>query len=922
MRAAPRLRAILPVLLLLLAACGAKDPIGPGTPAPPPPPPPPTPIVGDTLLPGTPGSQALEAVVAKAPVAAPPGERSAGLLLTRLDAVLKPTATVAEVNAALLASGARIQSSRVGSPFVTLRIPPVADLAAARALGAQLVASGAFAVAVPARQLSRSLDPARPVAREAPPSGITGLEHLADTRIPAAWNVQEAIVAGPPVPILLPDAFYQATVPPEIPPLFFSPGAGTPITDALPDGAYDGNHGFHVAGIIAAAHNQTTPTGVVPTPNAVALNGIQLGGLTPSEVLAAIEARIPPTGPVIASISMAFADAGVSAADRLELTKLAYEWRFLTKNATDRLLVVAASGNHGQATNVPGLGTANLAQWASPWTLSARVADLRTVLQNIGLDPAAVTGFDAVWTNWTALYPETAAASTNVLIVGASDGDGAELAASGKNPDVRMVGAAVLGPCVIADPGYPAEPTFCNGTTARYSGTSMAVPQVAGLAAYVLALRPELPISSLRALLVVSYDPANGVVDGYRAVLQLDAGLAVGDLPLRARLLDVAGGDDQFDLADIEVFLEKFAFYKDLWDAAPVPERDYSRYDLNGNGATGDIINAPFDLDGDGAIGTVTQDLDGFPQSFNEADLSDLSILCYYAWSPLYTGNPTDRTAALGAECGIPTLEFNTGINVSGDLDSGSGCALAVDSTVTSPPASSASLLLAASTNCPFGPHTGMMSYDGDNLAVGTGGLRLRSSADYKVGADASGGISGNLGFVDHFIIDAPGLAGTTGTVRFTATLTARALLGAVPCKLDVGPGGTFESDSSRYGQANATVSVALDGAGETVTFSRGSCNNDPGTNTQAVVAVTSDPVPFVYGLPLSVIISATARADIAFEGDSDPGPMFAEAEGSWVWGGLLDLPIGATVRSASGYDWKNAVMPSAATAPTSARRR
>ena len=127
------------------------------------------------------------------------------------------------------------------------------------------------------------------------------------------------------------------------------------------------------------------------------------------------------------------------------------------------------------------------------------------------------------------------------------------------------------------------------------SGTSMATPEVAGLAAYVWTLDPSL--HDVRVIDILrdtarslipntasdtdrSLMPSASVIDAYAAVLATDSDLAGG--MVRSVLLDVAdnlgtaGSDGRFDEHDVELLLRKF----DELDGA----LDYSRYDLNGDG--------------------------------------------------------------------------------------------------------------------------------------------------------------------------------------------------------------------------------------------------------------------------------------------------------------------------------------------------
>ncbi|HEY1240005.1 MAG TPA: hypothetical protein VGF16_05585, partial [Bryobacteraceae bacterium] len=50
---------------------------------------------------------------------------------------------------------------------------------------------------------------------------------------------------------------------------------------------------------------------------------------------------------------------------------------------------------------------------------------------------------------------------------------------------------------------------------------------------------------------------------------------------------------------------------------------------------------------------TVTQMIEGQPVGFDETDLTDVEILCYYAYSPLYAGNFDARKTLLDGRCGL-----------------------------------------------------------------------------------------------------------------------------------------------------------------------------------------------------------------------------------------------------------------------------
>src|SRR6185436_14461705 len=157
------------------------------------------------------------------------------------------------------------------------------------------------------------------------------------------------------------------------------------------------------------------------------------------------------------------------------------------------------------------------------------------------------------------------------------------------------------------------------------------------------------------------------VIDAYASILSLDRAAvpSPATAPVRLAILN-ANDDTSFNEADLDLYL---AHLRDNTGAPIEPlAPDYSRYDLNGDGFTGGATRTEaFDLDRVGPVPSetstqfgaaqyspdVTQTIEGVETHFDERHLTDLQILCYYAYSALYTGDPAARTTRLGGTCSV-----------------------------------------------------------------------------------------------------------------------------------------------------------------------------------------------------------------------------------------------------------------------------
>lgn len=662
------------LLGLLLAACGGDkssstgDPGGGGNPG---------------GLTGGPGALAVTATTDVAPVAALAVDVVDGVILTKLDVMLAQGATVGQVNAALAAVDGSIVHMAAGSPFLTVGVPRQADAAALAALAQVLQSQPGIAAAFPGLEAAAKVLP--PGEAGGGEFALAQLEHLLPTRFPAAWNAK-GLLAGcetDKVPVLVADRFdviIAAGFSAEIPDFF-------PEGDPTEDG---GQHGYGVTTTLAARFNEQNPTGANPFVECLDVRGFHAANLTIFEESSAIKAQFP-AGKFIFNYSMGYRETcretqvveGVETEVEVLCTPEAvaaqiptpYQravdtllWHWMTEGRRADFVAAVAAGNerNGPTTPVyPGLGTAALSAQMSGSASSgpqllARIQDPAlwggtSSYPSLLPTAAEVSHVQMMINDWGLVTGSgnDYTAAPNVVIVGSTTSSElfsaiSESAFSDSGSDVKAVGEQVY-VLELGDPGGN-----------LVSGTSFSAPQVAGLASYLWLLSPVLRNTldaEATTYLITSNTRSNGtvsgVIDAYAAVLSLDPAAPIDvKANIREAILDV---DDNggFDGAD----LLQFAAGYHLDDpAAPQPTaRDYSRFDLNGDGYTGGLHVDRFDLDrvgseqfGPAQYNIAAQMIEGFEINMNENALSDIQILCYYAYSPLYQGGEAEREDILG----------------------------------------------------------------------------------------------------------------------------------------------------------------------------------------------------------------------------------------------------------------------------------
>ncbi|MGC1816054.1 MAG: S8 family serine peptidase [Casimicrobiaceae bacterium] len=832
-------------------------------------------VLEGILLSGNANAQAINSTFDLPPRAVDKSQVANGLILTRLELRLAPDATVGQVNDALILVQGGIVSMSRGFREMTIAIPRPPTVAALQT-GARTLNSA------PGIQW---VFLAREAASQVLPPVLSFLDQqLLPTRFPAAWNAKRlatGIPAGSIGPITLQDCTTRK-VPILVADKFIRPAPASHIAFAQeipnflpspPDELGAETHGYDVTTTLAALFNEHNPTGATPFSQCLDITGVQLAGLGAYDAVDRIERNFP-SGKFILNYSIGYntkceiefdltigrqtcdpdsirgsatLPGIVGAFDR---AAVAFYWKQKTFSRWPDFFASASAGNASDptldggfaATIYPGLKEAlpnstlsaatdldpfyGFIQDASLWSNPdfPNVSDLNltaTVLQIAQVRAAVVsTGMDRV------------GPASNTMIVGSAKqgntiGDLAESRFSNAGADVLAVGENII--------------TFSGAE----QGTSFSAPQVAGLASYLWLLSPTLrgqpsaSITTAQAIQANTGTSTNGneIIDAYATILSLDqAALPMpASAPVRLAILDV-NDDGKFDENDLQLFLAKYL------DANGKPVEpvaaDYSRFDLNGDGFTGGSHVGRFDLDriGSTQFGTtnyasVTQQIEGKSITFNENAVTDMEVLCYYAYSALYTGDaavraqllagcagvhvqiqPTIATLALGA-----TQQFGATVTGAQDIR----VTWAVDGVnggnSTAGTISGAGLYSAPST---AGTHTVRATSIADPRVFGEATVTVRAAGAVRVvrvgafgHAQACASAPGHDGSCDpkDSAIDTPGVI----TLHASATMDP-APDGASSASADLVVDGHFELDpvsgslTSVSGSANATVSATI----------------------------------------------------------------------------------------------------------------
>jgi len=603
-------------------------------------------------LPGSPSAPAIDAITEyDANQTFPDSElvadsvRGSTVLRSKVIFGFKPGTTVSQINSLLQSLQATIVRTYDHTAVLEVRIPDPGSLPALETVLTNLRENPVVSFALPTTFAPANALPT--VLYNHPENEDYIANHLA-VKGAAAWNARRAVqLNGAPSPVFMIADYFGAGSISGLPftGLMLGGKSGNGFTNAGLD-----SHGYHVLGIAAGSFNGPSDvsdglavTGMyaaskpavlevqdlsVTTFNCVRKTGSQnlcIGKTVEDQVRSLLFGYKNIDSKIVLNTSLGFN--GNGSISELEAESLKVYWLnlirggFGTAHSTfeDRFFHSASAGNDPALPATRNMG----------WTRAAIGGDLT----NTAVVENRIAGLIAPF-------------APGCLFEGSD-----RFKASSNGGNISAIGTDVR--------SY----TDAKGDSDLLSGTSMATPQVAGLALYFWAIRNDLSSTQLldiireHAVPELSTCPRHGqpLIDAYATILAADDPDALlppaGNpkrAPVRVSILDL-DQDNYFTASDAKAFVDAFVATKG-GSAYTAEVRsvgkftyDLSRFDLNGNGTVGGAGTSRFNLNIDygakrrSTYGTVTfSTLSDKVVSLDENAVTDFQILCYYIYSKLF----------------------------------------------------------------------------------------------------------------------------------------------------------------------------------------------------------------------------------------------------------------------------------------------
>jgi len=591
----------------------------------------------DGLLPGAPNDPALDNVVDKRSTEVyPPASYQIDpatqemVLRPLVQIAFKMGTTVGQINGLLTQINGRIVSSHAKTALLFVRVPDPGSLPSLDALVTQIGKATFVRFVTDTRFAPAESVPSLPFTAKSTLPAISS--HLA-ARGHLAWNARGAIgstgAAKRPT-VVLPDSFGGGKPAANLNNLSYAAAVGQGFYVGAPD-----QHGYHVLGIIGATFDDKIDvTGAYPgAPVSETLTLEPVDRVRPNTsdedlLAAAIKHYVANGGHVVVNTSYGYSSTG--GLTTAQATTAREKWLMLIRGGDGSKPNPSIEDRYFHATSA-GNNAASLARNNSSFASAALNGDLHNT---------------AVVENRTNGRADPFTAGCLYAI-----GKGAT-----RGGNISAFGTDVLSYVDAA------------GSTKSLSGASMASPQVAGYAAYLWSINPDLTSSDLLDVITSNAatpgtscsDTGAVYLDAYAAVLALDDAAALASTgqtkraPARMAILDV-NGDGAFKDDDAALFVQAIATGGSAFEVAQkIGGYDPTRFDLNGDGKLGGTGTSAFNLDISYTAGrkhsysTVEMQLDPKTKiQLDEHAATDLQILCYYVYSHLFSGDVAKVEQAL-----------------------------------------------------------------------------------------------------------------------------------------------------------------------------------------------------------------------------------------------------------------------------------